>query len=143
MASQSLKTYSPDQIIVTVGAVALTGMADGTFVTIAPTGDGVTSEAGAYGDVARAMSLDPRHDITITLQQTSRSNDVLSAFADADRVSGGNGALPIAITDLRGGTLFAGTGWVVNKATATMSKGLEAKEWTLQAVGSFHNGGND
>ncbi|WP_237173043.1 phage structural protein [Paracandidimonas lactea] len=141
--AQDLKTYSPDQVKVIIGPHTVTGTADGTFITIEPMGDGVTSEAGAYGDVARAMSLDPRHTITVTLQQTSRSNDVLSALHDADRLSGGNGAVPIAVTDLRGTTLFAGTGWVVKKARATFSKGLEAKEWALEAVGQFTNGGND
>lgn len=139
----TLKTYSPDRIKILVGAHVVTGTADGTFVNITQMTDGVSSEAGAYGDVARAMSLDPRHTITITLQQTSRSNDVLSAYADADRISGGNGAVPVAITDLRGGTLFAGTGWVVKKADKGFAKELTANEWTLEAVGTFTNGGND
>jgi len=138
-----LKTYSPDQVKFIVGVHTVTGVADGTFIAIEPMGDGVTSEAGAYGDVARAMSLDPRHQITLTLQQTSRSNDVLSAIHDADRLSGGNGAVPVTLTDLRGSTLFAGTAWVVKKATATFSKGLEAKEWSIESVGRFTNGGND
>lgn len=138
-----VKTYAADRVKVVVGAHTITGPADGTFVIIEPLGDGVTSESGAYGDVARSMSLDLRHTITITLQQTSRSNDVLSAIADADRLSGGNGAVPVTVTDLRGGTLFAGTGWVVKKATATFAKGVEAKEWPLEAVGQFTNGGND
>ena len=136
-----LKTYSPDRVKVVVGAAVLTGVADGTFVAIEPTSDGVTSEAGAYGDVARAMSLDPRHTVTVTLQQTSSSNAVLSALHDADRISGGDGAVPVSVTDLRGTTLFTGTGWVVNKANATYSKGLEAREWTLEAIGHFVNGG--
>jgi hypothetical protein len=138
-----IKTYAADRVKMVVGAHTITGTADGTFVTIEPLGDGVTSESGAYGDVARSMSLDPRHTINITLQQTSRSNDVLSVLADADRLSGGNGAFPITVTDLRGGTLFAGTGWIVKKATATFAKGLEAKEWPIGAVGQFTNGGND
>lgn len=138
-----LKSYSPDRIKIIVGAHSITGTADGTFVEIEPVGDGVVSEAGAYGEVARAISLDTRHTITLTLQQTSRSNDVLSAIHDRDRITGGDGAVPITVTDLRGSTLFAGQGWVVNKATATYSKGLEAKEWTLEAVGSFFNGGTN
>lgn len=138
-----LKTYSPDRIKIIVGAAALSGYADGTFVTIEPMTDGVTSEAGADGEVARAMSLDPRHTITATLQQTSRSNLVMSSLADVDRVSGGDGAFPITVTDLRGSTLFAGTGWIVKKATATFSKGLEAREWTIESVGSFTSGGSN
>lgn len=143
MANRTLKTYSPDRVKVIVGAHSLEGTADGTFVVIEEVSDGVTSEAGAYGDVARAMSLDPRHTVTITLQQTSRSNDILSRLYDADRISGGDGAFPISITDLRGGTLFAGTAWITKRANATFAKGLEAKEWPIEAVGTFTNGGNE
>lgn len=136
-----VKTYSPDRIKVIIGPTAMTGAADGTFVEIEPMTDGTTSEAGAYGEVARALSLDPRHTITVTLQQTSRFNDVLSALYQLDKVSGGDGTAPILITDLRGTTVFAGTCWVTKMATATYAKGLEAKEWPIEAVGEFFNGG--
>lgn len=137
-----VRTYSPDRIKIIVGAAVLTGHADGTFVTIEPMTDGVASEAGADGEVARAMSLDRRHTITYTAQQTSRANDILSALYHADQLSGGDGAVPITVTDLRGTTVFVGTGWVRKLATATYSKGLESKEWPIEAVGRFHNGGN-
>lgn len=135
-------TYSPDRVKVIVGGAAISGYADGTFISIEPMTDGVTSVAGADGEVARAMSLDPRHTITVTLLQTSRSNTVLSALADADRVSGGGRTVPISITDLRGDMLFAGTGWVVKKANATYSKTIESREWQLEAVGEFTSGGS-
>lgn len=141
--ANEVKSYSPDRVKVIVGVAALSGYADGTFVDIEPLGDGVTSEAGADGEVARAISLDPRHTITITLQQTSRGNDILSALADADRISGGDGAVPVVITDLRGTTMFGGTGWVQKKAKATFAKGLEAREWVIEAAGAFHNGGSN
>lgn len=135
-------TYDPKQVKIVVGAHTITGVADGTFITIEPTGDGVTSTSGAYGDVARSLNHDPRHTIAITLQQTSRSNAVLSSLRDADHLSGGNGAFPILVTDLRGGTLFAGTAWVVKKAPATFASAAENKEWPLEAVGAFTHGGN-
>lgn len=137
-----LKTYSPDRVKVIIGAAALTGAADGTFVTIEQLGDGTTSEAGAYGDIARAMNLDTRHTITVTLQQTSRFNDVLSGIYQLDRISGGDGVVPISVVDLRGTTLYAGQCWVTKMATATYSKGLEAKEWAIESTGEFFNGGN-
>lgn len=137
-----VRTYSPDQVKVIVGPHAITGPGPETFVTIEEVSDGITSESGAYGDVARVVSTDTRHDITITLQQTSRSNDFLSALYARDRATGGDGTFPITVTDLRGGTLFAGVAWVVKRAPANFATGLETKEWPLQAVGSFTNGGN-
>lgn len=142
MANPTLKTYSPDKIIITVGAHVVTGVGPDTFLTIEAMTDGVTSEAGAYGDVARANSLDPRHEITITLQQTSDSNTVLSGLYLADRVSGGGGVFPVLITDLRGTTVFGGQGWVRKQATSTFAAGLEAKEWVIEAMGEYVSGGN-
>lgn len=137
----AIKSYSPDTVSVVVGVLALSGFADGTFVQIEPMTDGVSSQSGADGEVARAISLDQRHTITITLQQTSPANTYLSGLADADRISGGNGVVAIAVTDLRGETLFGGTGWVVKKATATYSKEIETREWQIEAVGEFISGG--
>lgn len=143
MASKQVKTYSPDKVIVVVGAVALTEPADGTFVVIEAMTDGVTSEAGAYGDTARAMSLDTRHTITVTLMQTSISNTLLAGLYQQDRVSGGDGIVPVSVVDLRGQTVFAGMGWVRKQATSTFSKGLEAKEWVIEATGDYVAGGNN
>ena len=142
MANPTLKTYSPDKIIITVGPHVVSGVGPDTFLTIEAMTDGVTSEAGAYGDVARAMSLDTRHEITITLQQTSDSNTVLSGLYQADRVSSGGGVFPVLVTDLRGQTLFGGQGWVRKQATSTFAAGLEAKEWVIEAMGDYIAGGN-
>jgi hypothetical protein len=142
MASNSLKTYSADKVLITLGAFPVTGAADGTFVSIEAMTDGVTSESGAYGDTARSMSLDRRHTITVTLQQTSDTNTVLSGLYQADRVSSGNGTFPVSVVDLRGQTLFAGQGWVRKPATAAFSKTIETREWEIEAVGDLVVGGN-
>ena len=93
-------TYDPSRVTVTVGAAVLSGFAEDTFISIEEIGDGVTSVSGADGEVARAMSSDRRCRVTITLQQTSTGNDILSALLQADRISGGDGIFPITVADL-------------------------------------------
>lgn len=137
-------TYSADKISITVASHTVVGYQDGSFVNIEPMGDGISSISGADGDVARSISLDPRNQITITLMQTSKSNDVLSSLYDADRISGGDGAFPITVSDLRGSTLVAGTGWITNKASSTFSTSADqTREWTLIVVGEYFSGGTD
>lgn len=140
----AVKTYSPDRVKVTVGAHTLTGYADGTFVSVEQLTDGVTSQAGADGEVARAMSADKRCKITLTLQQTSRSNDMLTAMYEADQLSGGDMPVPLTVRDLRGTTIFAaGAAWIVKKATAEFCKEISEREWTLEADGAqYFVGGN-
>ena len=140
----TVRTYSPDKVKIIVGVLALTGFADGTFVSVEQMTDGVTSQAGADGEVARAMSADKRMRVTITLQQTSASNDFLSAAYLADQASGGDIPLPIAITDLRGCSLFfASSAWVVKMPTAEFGKEIGTREWVLEtAAADFNVGGN-
>ncbi|WP_341666904.1 phage structural protein [Alcaligenes sp. SDU_A2] len=140
----NVKTYDPKQVKIVVGAHTVSGVSESSFLSIEPKGEGVASVVGVYGDVTRTLSHDPRHTVKITLQPTSRSNAVLSDLCNADRLSGGNGAFPILVTDLRGGTLFAGTAWMVKQAAATFANTPTNKEWVLEAVGAFtHGGGGD
>ena len=82
--AKAIRTYNPGRVVITVNGFDVTGYADGTFVTIALASDGVTTQVGADGEVARAINTDQRVDITLTLQQTSPTNDFLSGLYTAD-----------------------------------------------------------
>lgn len=142
MAAGLLHSYSPKLIVFTFGATVVSGFADGTFVSLTELGDGTQSEAGADGEVARAMSTDPRIGIKITLQQTSFSNDELSWYYTADKESGGMSPQPIMLKDLRGTTLASGVGWIVKKPDSDYSKSIETREWEFEGVGKVHIGGS-
>lgn len=130
----SLATYDPSKVYIIIGGVPLSGYADGTFVTIDEMSDGVMSQAGADGEVARSMSTDRRVEVTITLQQTSLSNAILSGLYIADKISGA-GIIPILVEDLTGGTEFAaGQAWINKQASRGYSKGIETREWKMTAV---------
>ncbi len=140
----TIRTYDPSRVIITVGAATLSGLADDTFVSIEEVGDGVTSVSGADGEVARAMSSDRRAKITLTLQQTSASNDVLTRLMQTDRISGGFGLFPITIADLRGRTLFTSSeAWVVKMPQAEFGKEVGKREWNVETASSaYFLGGN-
>lgn len=139
----SVKTYSADQVTVLIGVHIASGFADGTFIQIEENGDGVTSVAGADGEVARAMSTDPRKKLTLTLLQTSDTNDVLSGLYAADKVSK-NATFPVTVKDLRGNTMFAAsTAWITKTANTSFGKEVDNREWTIEtADGSYTVGGN-
>src|SRR5678815_480605 len=80
---KAVRTYNPGRVVITINGFDVTGFADGSFITIALTADGVTSQVGADGEVARAINTDQRVDITLTLQQTSPANDFLSGIYTA------------------------------------------------------------
>ncbi|QDJ52807.1 phage structural protein [Bordetella hinzii] len=129
----SVKTYAPGQVKVVIGAVALSGFAEDTFVTVAEIGEGISSVAGADGEVARSMSRDSRLRITVTLLQTSAGNALLSALHDADRSTDGNGVVPVAVTDLRGTSLHAAeSAWIVKKPDAAYAAKVGTREWVIE-----------
>ncbi|MFZ7141562.1 phage structural protein [Avibacterium avium] len=140
----ALATYAPDEVSIVIGATIATGFADGTFIDIEEISDGVSSVAGADGEVARTTSADPRKKVTLTLLQTSSTNDVLSALYAADKVSK-NATFPIAVKDLRGRSLFAAsTAWITKSAKLELGKEIGSREWVIEtADGALTVGGND
>jgi len=127
-----VRTYAPDRILVLVGGIPMNGYAEDTFVEIAPAADMVTSQSGADGEVARSLSTDRRCTITITLQQTSPANDVLSGWLATDQMTGGT-MFPVAVQDLRGRTMFAASqAWISRQPTVGFGREVGTREWQIQ-----------
>lgn len=140
----SVNTYDPGQVKIVVGAIALSGLAEDTFVTVAEIGEGISSVSGADGEVARSMSRDSRLRITVTLLQTSNGNALLSALHQTDKATYGNGAVPVAVTDLRGTSLHAAdSAWIVKTPDAAYAAKVGNREWVIETGPSINIvGGN-
>lgn len=132
-----VRTYDPKKIAIIIGPHIVSGYGEDTFVSVEPEGDGTTAVSGADGEVARSLSHNPLHTITLTVQQTSRTNDYLSALLALDKASGGAGIVPLAIKDLRGTSLFAASqAWVINTPTMEYGAEVSEREWEIMAVAS-------
>lgn len=143
--SDVVTTYDPARVTVIIGGIPISGYADGTFLTVEPMSDAVMSEAGADGEIARAISSDKRYTFTLTLQQGSTSNDALSGLFLLDQASNGGGMVPIAVADLSGRTLFAvSRAWITKMPTVEFGKELNDREWvfTTAKPSAFFAGGN-
>lgn len=144
MPSPQVRTYDAKRIIITIGSHIVSGYAEDTFVSIEPTGDGTQATSGADGEVARSLSNNRLHRITITLQQTSLSNDYLSRAFAMDQASGGAGVLPLQVRDLRGESVFAASqAWITNMPSMEFGSSVAEREWEIDAVATdYHIGGN-
>ena len=128
----ALKTYDPKQISVIVGGAIMSGYADGEFVTSERNEDAYSMAAGADGEVSRVKSNNKSGRITITLQQTSDSNTILTAFAAADELSN-SGVVPVIIKDLKGVTLVsAARAWIVKYPATPFGKDVQNRAWVLE-----------
>ena len=126
-------TFSPKKVIVTFGGRILTGFADGSFVTAERESDAFTKVVGADGEAARVASANRSGKVTVTLMQTSDSNDYLSQIAAADELSqASTGAL--FIKDASGRSLVtAGEAWIMKVPNAEFAKDLGSREWVFES----------
>jgi hypothetical protein len=137
-----LKTYDPKSLYASFGGVPLTGFADGTFINIVGNAK-FSSVTGADGLTSRAKSVDDSYEITITLQQTSVSNDYLSGVQKLDRLQNA-GVLPLIIKDGEGTSLFfAESAWIEKDPDVAYSKEIENREWAFKTASAANFvGGN-
>ena len=140
----SVYTYDPKSILINVGGIPLSGFADGAFVEIVADNPQFSKVTGADGYTTRIKSNDYSATLTLTLSQTSPSNDVLSAFLNADRVAN-LGVFPVMIKDISGNTLiFSATGWIQQFPDITYSNEISNRAWSIALVDlDIFVGGND
>lgn len=133
------RTYFSKKVKIAAGYHSVSGFAEDSFVTIEETGDGVSSIAGADGEVSRSVSPDPRHTVKISLLQNSPSNEFFLQKYKMDKVDG-DGTFPLLIKDLSSGDKFsADEAWVVKKPSFSRGKSIGNMEWELCAVGDFED----
>lgn len=127
----AVRTYDPKQVAINIGGAPMQGFADGTFLNVERENDAFQKVVGADGVVSRAKSNDRSGLATLTLVQTSPSNDLLSALAVADELQNA-GVVPITVKDLEGRTTyFAGTGWIRKMADSEFSNEITNREWAI------------
>ena len=127
----TVRTYDPKLVVVTFGAIAITGFAEGTFITIAGNGDKFEKSKGADGTVDRVNKNATDYAVTITIKQTSLTNDALSAALNAD-LTANTGKAPLTIKDLNGTTLFfAAQAWIAKDPDDEYSDSLSNREWRI------------
>ncbi len=139
----AVRTFDPANVIISIGGVPMSGYADGTFVMVARDEDAFTKVSGADGEVSRAKSNNRSGTLTLTLMQTSMSNDILSAIALLDETSNA-GIVPVLVKEI--GTLtilMSGEGWIKKFPDASYSKDVENREWILDLASlNMFEGGN-
>lgn len=129
-----VKTYFAEDVKLIFGTHSVGGFAKGSFITVTELGDGISSEDGADGEVARSAKRYSRFEIKCTLMQTSLSNDFFSGTYALDRVAG-QGMLPLTLKDLNGTTnASAPEAWIIKLPESAFADASGNREWT------FHTG---
>ncbi len=131
MANLPVRTFDPKLVVITFGALSISGYAEGTFVSVNRSGDAFAKSKGAGGDIERVNRNQGDFEVTVTLQQTSPTNAELSAILAADQASNA-GVWPLTIKDMLGQTLFfAPEAWIRKDPEWEDGDDLNSRAWVF------------
>ena len=128
----AVKTFDPAKLQIIVAGIPIQGLAPDTFCSVERSNQSFNVSVGADGESARAKTNDKSGTVTITLIQSSASNDLLSALCVTDELSG-DGVGPLLIKDLNGTTLIAAEScWIQKPASAEFGQEISTREWVIE-----------
>lgn len=126
-----VRTYDPKNIILTINGIPISGYSDGTFLEIDRNEPTWNTVVGADGLVTRGKTNNFSGTLTVTLKQSSPSNDILSGIMALDEVSN-TGVFPVLVKDLSGDSIyFAGSAWINQYANSTFDKAITDRQWSI------------
>lgn len=128
-------TYNPADISVSLaGLVDISGFVAGTFIQIEKEVAPYTYQTAMDGETSRTFRTDRNYQMTITLAQSSPSNDVLNALHALD-VATQLGKIPVLMRDKQGTTtFFSPNAWIENYPTVSYSNGIESRVWVFKCT---------
>jgi len=166
----TVATYSPSDVSVVYGMKHLNGFMDGSFISIKRDTALFSHSRAMDGTLALAMQRFSTYTVTITLAQTSDSNQFLhslqklmmksltkldstSPFSGLSSLSGIKttissviSKLPFIIKDASGNSVFfAMDVWLDTEPDVVYSAGMEGRTWTIKCLNASSSiaGNND
>ena len=117
-----------------LSGIPISGLADGTFVSVVFNEDAYALTIGSDGEGTRSKTNNRSGRVTFTLMQSSESNDLLSALHNLDlNTPNGDGIGPLLVKDNSGRTLVtAASAWVVKHPDAEFGREAATREWIVE-----------
>ncbi len=125
-------TIDPLSLHCIVGGHRVSGFAPGSFLSVVYDVDAFTRLIGVDGEGAWFKSANRAALVTITLIQSSQSNDVLSGFHIADLNTPNGLLIPFSLREQNGTTLLvAPQARVIKLPDVTYSDSVESRAWSI------------
>lgn len=143
----SLSTFAPNEVTISLVGPdwqhVVTGFAEDQMISIERQSETFEMYIGADDSPTRIYKANTALMMTLTLAQTSESNDVLSAVYGRDRATR-NGVFTILVTDNSGRSrYFAEEAYIGTVPNASYGNSMQTREWVIHAPKSDVNlGGN-
>jgi len=125
----ALETYDPGKVVVIFAGKTITGLVS---IKVSRDEDTWKKTADMAGNISRTRNRNRAGGVELGVSQTSSANDVLSAQARLDELTG-TGAAPLLIKDLSGRTVVkADNAWITKPADAEFAMNDQtARPWKL------------
>lgn len=139
--SFTVQTYSPKDVILTVGGYQLVGWQS---INISRSVKGFTVIRGIRSKNTRVPNVDTSATINISLLQTAQGNDVLSYIHELD-LDEGTARIALMLKDRSGRSVFSSNeAYITSYPTAMFSGQFEYRNWEIfcQTTQSYVVGGN-
>lgn len=137
--------YDAASVVVVFAGVPIQGLAEDSVVEVVYNEDAFTLQMGVDGDGTRSKTNNRSAQCTISVMQSSLTNDLLNQVHQLDLNSpNGLGIGPLLIKDLNGRALHsAEKAWIMKSPDAAYSKEAGAREWVIETASLVSNyGGN-
>lgn len=141
MANMAVNTYSPSNVQLVIGGYSIAGWDN---ITIERRAQSFIPVYGIRNKHTRVPSGDTSATLTVSLIQTSPTNDVFSAILDMD-VAQGTGRIDLTLKDKSGRSVFASSeAYITGYPSTTYSGDFEYRTWTIfcQTTSTYVVGGN-
>lgn len=139
-----METFDPKHITITLtfedgSKHTVKGYAE-TMMTITRDNPMWNTQVGSTGTVVRVKTNDTQCNLAISLQQSSPTNDVLSAIATSDETDS-TGVFTIEVKYLHNTTLLlhANDAFIEKKPDATWANSPSDREWVIKCPESDYN----
>lgn len=129
----TMHVYDPKKVTLTFGAAgAISGYADGTFISVEYNEDFFTLQIGSDGQGVRSTANNLSARITLTLMQSSASNEALSAILNQDLLDN-KGFFSLQVKDTLGSTLLSTEkAYIVKFPTVEFARESSNREWVFE-----------
>ncbi len=140
--AQTLATYSPNDITIILSQEStgvthiVSGFSEDSIVSIERNSDTFELYTGADDTNTRIYKANTSATLTLPLQQTSNSNDILSQLYINDKNSrNSSGLFSITVKDNSGrSTYFSAEAYIAVVPSSEFGNSMQTREWQIQAV---------
>lgn len=131
MAFNPLKSYDIRKLVPLINGIPVQGLGSGSPISI-EFPESWTTQIGAGGAHTRSRNNDSSADLTLSLQQTSLTNQQLNILAELDNLTG-NSTFAFLLKDTLGNDLlFAPQAYVTQRPAMSYGKDSGDREWTIK-----------